>query len=95
LPNLLNYNRMQKTFEAVYENGVLRPLETLRLPNNLHVTVTIADLAANGHDLADYFSPDEWETAAHDPISLEEVRKALSSIPGSLSDTVVASREDR
>ena len=65
---------MQKTFEAVYENGVLRPLETLRLPNNLHVTMTIADLAANRQDLADYFSPDEWETAAHDPINLEEVR---------------------
>ena len=86
---------MQKTFEAVYENGVLRPLETLQLPNNERVTVTIEDLAASGQDLAGYFSPEEWEAAAHDEISLEEVRRALSSIPGSLSDSVVASREDR
>ena len=86
---------MQKTFEAVYENGVLRPLEALRLPDNLRVTVTIGDLAASGQDVAGYFSPEEWEAAAHDQISLEEVRRALSSIPGSLSGTVVASREDR
>ena len=86
---------MQKTFEAVYENGVLRPLEALQLPNNVRVTVTIEDLTANGLDLAGYFSAEEWETAAHDEISLEEVRRALSSIPGSLSDSVVASREDR
>jgi len=86
---------MQKTFEAVYENGVLRPIEALRLPNNVRVTVTIGDLAATGQDLAGYFSPEEWEAAAHDEISLEEVRRALSSIPGCLSDTVVASREDR
>ena len=86
---------MQKTFEAVYENGVLRPLEALRLPNNLHVTVTIEDLAATGRDLAGYFSSQEWETAAHDKISLDEVRQALSSIQGSLSDAVVTSREDR
>ena len=63
---------MQKTFEAVYENGVLRPLEALRLPNNVRVTVTIGDLAATGQDLAGYFSPEEWEAAAHDEISLEE-----------------------
>jgi len=86
---------MQKTFEAVYENCILRPLEALRLPDNLRVTVTIEELAASGQDVGGYFSPEGWEAAAHDPISLEEVRRALSSIPGSLSDTVVASREDR
>ena len=86
---------MEKTFEAVYEHGVLRPLEALRLPNNAHVMVTIADIGGNGHDVADYFTGDEWAAAAHDQISLEEVRQALSSIPDSLADTVAASREDR
>jgi predicted DNA-binding antitoxin AbrB/MazE fold protein len=86
---------MQKTFEAVYENGVLRPVEALRLPDNALVTVTIGDLSASGQEVAGYFSPEEWEAAFHDQISLEEVRRALSSIPGCLSDTVVASREDR
>ncbi len=94
-PNPLNWARMEKTFEAVYEHGVLRPLEALRLPDNAHVMVTIADVASNGYELADYFTAEEWAAAANDQISLNEVRQALSSIPGSLADTVAASREDR
>ncbi len=86
---------MEKTFEAVYEDGVLRPLEALRLPNNSHVMVTIESIAGNTHDLADYFAPEEWAAAGHDPITLEEVHRALSSIQGSLADTVAVSREDR
>ena len=34
---------MTKTLQAVYENGVLRPLEPVNLPENAKVTVTIAD----------------------------------------------------
>jgi len=86
---------MEKTFEAVYEHGVLRPLEALPLPDNLHVMITIGDVAGNRPDLAGYFTAEEWDAAAHDQISLEEVRRALASIPGSLSDTVAESREDR
>jgi predicted DNA-binding antitoxin AbrB/MazE fold protein len=78
------------TFEAVYENGVLRPLECLALPNMQHVLVTIS-----ADDVAGYFEPEEWEAAKRDDISLQEVRRALSSIPGSLADAVIASREER
>ena len=84
-----------KTFEAVYENGVLRPLESLALPNLQHVLVTIASAPATADDVAGYFEPEEWEAAKHDDISLQEVRHALSSIPGSLADAVIASREER
>jgi len=35
---------MGLTFEAIYENGVLRPLESLALPNLQHVLVTISAL---------------------------------------------------
>lgn len=83
---------MQKTFEAVYENGVLRPLVPLPLSNAQHVQVTIADLDT---DVAAYFEADEWEASKQDDISLQEVRVALSSIHGSLSDAVIASREER
>jgi predicted DNA-binding antitoxin AbrB/MazE fold protein len=86
---------MEKTFEAVYEHGVLRPLEVLRLPDNAHVMVTITDVAGNGHELADYFTTEEWAAAANDQISLNEVRQALSLIPGSLADTVAATCLDR
>jgi predicted DNA-binding antitoxin AbrB/MazE fold protein len=33
-----------KTLEAVYEQGVLRPLEQLDLPEHQHVKVTISDV---------------------------------------------------
>ena len=85
--------RVEKTFEAVYENGVLRPLESLGLSNMQHVLVTISDSAAP--EASAYFEPGEWSAASHDDISLEAVRRALSSIRGSLSDTVIASREER
>jgi predicted DNA-binding antitoxin AbrB/MazE fold protein len=86
---------MEKTFEAVYENGVLRPLERLELPNLQRVHVTISDLPAPATDVAGYFEPSEWADAKHDDIGLDEVRRALSSVQGSLADAVIASREER
>jgi predicted DNA-binding antitoxin AbrB/MazE fold protein len=86
---------MDKAFEAVYKNGVLRSTEALELPDNQHVMVKIIDLSANSQDVAGYFTPEEWDAAAKDQISLEEVYQALSSTPDSLSDAVDASREDR
>ena len=83
---------MQKTFEAVYENEVLRPLVPLELSNLQHVQVTIADVDA---DVAAYFGAEEWEASKRDDVSLAEVRRALSSIQGSFSDAVVASRAER
>jgi predicted DNA-binding antitoxin AbrB/MazE fold protein len=86
---------MGMTFEAVYVDGVLRPLESLKLPNLQHVLVTISSALATDDDVAGYFEPEQWEAAKHDDISLQEVRLALSSIPGSLADAVIASREER
>jgi len=86
---------MGTTFEAVYENGVLRPLESLELSNRQHVIVTISAAPATADDVADSFEPEEWEAAKYDEISLQEVRRVLSSIPGSLADSVIASREER
>jgi predicted DNA-binding antitoxin AbrB/MazE fold protein len=51
---------MAMTFEAVYENGVLRPLESLALPNLQHVLVTISVVPATADDVAGYFEPEEW-----------------------------------
>ena len=85
---------MEKTFEAVYEDGMLRPLEDLHLPNHRRVRLIMVSSPAE-QGLADYFSPEEWAAATEDTVTLEDVRQALSSIPGCLSDTVVASREER
>ena len=54
---------MAMTFEAVYENGVLRPLESLALPNMQHVLVTISGAPATADDVASYFEPEQWEAA--------------------------------
>lgn len=86
---------MQKTFEAVYVDGILRPLERLDLDNLQHVLVTISEIADQTSDVAGYFDSAEWEASKHDNISLAEVRRAMSSIRGSLSDAVVASRDER
>ena len=37
---------MSKMIEAVYENGVFRPLEPVTLPEGEHVQVTMPDLNA-------------------------------------------------
>ena len=86
---------MEKTVQAVYENGVLHPLEPLQLGEHQQVTVTISERidAASNHPLL--VSPDEWSHAKHDDIGLEEVRRALATIHGSLSEVVLEERRER
>ena len=86
---------MQKSVEAVYEDGVLRPLEALTLTDQQHVQVMIAEMADPVEDIAAYFDPEEWEASKTDRISLAEVHQATSSIRGSLADAVIASRDER
>jgi predicted DNA-binding antitoxin AbrB/MazE fold protein len=80
---------MEKTVQAVYEKGVLYPLEPLPLEEQQQVTVTITDAPPL---LA---SPEEWAEAAHDDIGLDEVRRALSTVRGSLSEAVLEARRER
>ena len=91
----LHWRHMLKTVEAVYEGGVLRPLEPLGLKDQQHVQVTIDEPEHSPWDIAAYFDSEEWESSKTDPISLEEVRQALSGIRGSLADAVIESREER
>jgi predicted DNA-binding antitoxin AbrB/MazE fold protein len=86
---------MQQTFEAIYENGVLRPLEGVKLPDGQHVMVSVTQVTATEEEIAAYFSAEDWAAAKDDAISLPQVRTALSGIQGSLADTAIASREER
>ena len=89
---------MTKQVEAVYENGVLRPLEPLTLDEHQRVTVTVSaeeDPLATIIDHA-FVERARKEVQAMDCIpSLEEVRKILSKIPGSLSQDIRTERKDR
>jgi predicted DNA-binding antitoxin AbrB/MazE fold protein len=86
---------MEKRLQAVYKDGVLQLLETVPLEEKQQVTVTISDSTTVSQDLAGYFTPEEWAEAAHDDISLDDVRRALSTISGSLSEAVIALRQER
>jgi Protein of unknown function DUF104 len=86
---------MERTVRAVYEKGVLLPLEPLELEERQQVTITISEApdVAPEHPLL--VPPDEWLDAANDDVSLEEVRAALSTIRGSLSKAILEERRDR
>jgi predicted DNA-binding antitoxin AbrB/MazE fold protein len=86
---------MEKTVQAVYEDGVLDPLEPLLLAERQQVTVTVSDEidAVPNHPLL--ASSEEWAGAEHDDIGLEEVRRALSTVRGSLSEAILAERRER
>ncbi|MBS1831330.1 MAG: antitoxin family protein [Acidobacteria bacterium] len=86
---------MSKTFPAVYENGVLRPLEAVDLPEQqvltLLVTASEDDSDLLDHELmARIDAMDLGEIPTH-----EEVRRILSKIPGSLADDIRAERDGR
>jgi predicted DNA-binding antitoxin AbrB/MazE fold protein len=51
---------MERRLQAVYNDGVLQPLEALLLEDKQQVTVTITDPTTVGQDVAGYFSPEEW-----------------------------------
>lgn len=90
---------MTKTLEAVYENGLLRPLEPLPLEEHQRVTVTIADATPAPVERwldREYLEEVQRRRSGKGPKpTLEQVRRALSAIPGNLSDDIRAEREDR
>jgi predicted DNA-binding antitoxin AbrB/MazE fold protein len=86
---------MEKTVQAVYEDGVLRPLEPIPLEERQEVTVTISDEGNISREHPLLASSEEWASAAEDQVSLDEVRQALATIHGSLSEAVLEERRDR
>ena len=87
---------MVKTLSAVFENGVLRPLEPLALKEHQRVRVTVSDAPA---ERADAWIDHEY-TASVDAIeepepTVDEVRRILSKVPGNFSDDIRAERDSR
>jgi predicted DNA-binding antitoxin AbrB/MazE fold protein len=81
---------MKKSVEAIYENGVFRPLEPVDLPEHQRVQLTVADDEWLDRDYIEWAGSQVQET-----VSLEAVRQALAKIPGSLTADFIAEREDR
>jgi predicted DNA-binding antitoxin AbrB/MazE fold protein len=78
---------MPQHIEVVYENGVLRPLRPL--PSQFHEHQHLTVIVKGVH------SADDWLAEADPTVSLEEVRRALAKIPGTLAQAVDAEREER
>jgi hypothetical protein len=54
----------------------------------------ILDLPGPSEYVLGFFTPEDWERAAHDTITHEECQRALAGIPGSLSQAVIEEREE-
>jgi predicted DNA-binding antitoxin AbrB/MazE fold protein len=86
---------MTRNLKAVYENGVLRPLEALPFREKEIVNVTVSDSAAPPDELVDSEFLADCQTLADDTVTLEQVRAALAKIPGSMAEQIIRDRDDR
>jgi len=77
---------MIKEVDAVYENGVLRPVEALPFAEQQRVRVTVSPAADEN------WIDTEFMTAcaadADPSVTLEQVRTVLSKIPGSMDGAI-------
>lgn len=84
---------MPRILQAIYEKGVLRPLEPLPLKEHQQVTVTVAE-----QDEADWLDTTflrYLETQADESVTLEQVRSALAKITGSMTEDFRRERDER
>jgi predicted DNA-binding antitoxin AbrB/MazE fold protein len=90
---------MEMQVDAVYENGVLRPLQPLGLAEHEHVSLTVIKAApAPGSpplDIAYLDNLEEELLHAGPAPGIEEVRRRLSKIPGSMTGDFIAERAER
>ena len=85
--------------DAVYENGVLKPLQPLGFAEHEHVSVTVTKAApAPGSQQLDIAYLENLQAAllhAGPAPGIEEVRRRLSKIPGAMTGDFIAEREER
>ena len=90
---------MSKQLEAVYENGVLRPLEPLNLDEHQQVTVTVADVSDD--PLRAYLDLEYMERLKKEVTDLDriptrdEIRAITSKDKTSWAEAVISQRKDR
>ncbi len=84
--------------DAVYENGVLRPLQPLDLTEHEQVRVSVVKTTASGRSslAMDFIERLRREQHDAEPApGLEEVRRRLAKIPGSMAADIIAERGER
>ena len=88
------YGDMNQSVEAIYENGVLKLLEPLPLREKERVRVTISKPESMKGNLLDSEFMASCGKHVKNAPSLEEVRKALSVIPGTLTEDFRRERDE-
>jgi len=88
---------MRLQVEAIYENGVLRPLQPLDLKEHERVIVSVSETRpAPSGPAVEYVERIRREVEAEGAApGLEEVQRRLAKIPGSMADVIIAERGDR
>jgi len=84
--------------DAVYEKGVLRRLQPLDLKEHEHVLVSVIKATTPGRSslAVEYVEKIKRELQGVEPgPGLEEVRRRLAKIPGSMAGEIIAERGDR
>jgi len=95
---LSTYNGcMPLQVNAVYENGVLRPLQPLDLKEHEHVVVNVVKATTSSRSMLDvkYIEKVKREQDSKPAPGIQEVRRRLAKIPGSMAAEIVAERGDR
>jgi predicted DNA-binding antitoxin AbrB/MazE fold protein len=83
---------MLREIEAVYENGVLRPLDPLPLGEREHVKLTVSRISEE--DWLDTEFMDACAAQADPSITIEQVRESLARIRGSMDLAIDEERGD-
>ena len=86
---------MTRQLEAVFQGGVLRPLQPLNLAEDQKVFVTVATIPGDEDDYLDAEIHRYCEAQADYSVTLEQVRQELAAIPGAMADAIIADREER
>ncbi|MFO0944537.1 MAG: antitoxin family protein [Planctomycetota bacterium] len=84
---------MEQHTDAIYEDGVLRPLSPLSFANHERVSLTVRPLMIDDEDWVDRDFLAEAE--ADESVSLEQVRHALAKIQGGLTKSFREERDQR
>ena len=90
---------MIKELQAIYENGVFRPLQPVDLREHQHVSIIISGEKKKTNKeimlagIEEFLVGEEFyeycKKNADDSASLEEVRKIMAKIPGQMSDDII------
>jgi len=99
-PEFSAYNSgMPLQVDAVYENGVLRPLQPLDLKEHEHVLVSVLKTAptpGRSSLAVEYIEKIKRELRDAESIpGIAEVRRRLSKISGSMAAEIIAERGER